>query len=408
MMSAKFLQIEDIFRLEQIGRYFGGGFSFLPDRKTLAYVLQRAKETTKNHKQDFLWGNDRADIWLVDLATSKSVNTSIGHGGLAPLLSGETPPSLSVNLTEGINEDVGYWSPAWSPDGKYLAMLSTKEGNVTLWVWHKTTGSLQQLTTRGINFENVRDRPYTWISNTEIICTILPENEQPWGMACERDASKKAWQGSQAANRGEEVTVSVLQSGVAVDITKREGKTSIVVNIVENTSKTLVEGNTQEYNLSPDKNWLACLETVDIRQPQTHLPLSFETGERYAVTLIALQDGEQKRLQVSNDVLANSLCWSPNSDLLAFIGYELERNCPPKVYIYNSQNDTVQTRGSKKLNAAPLIRNSPHLLWTVDNKLLVYAARTEEAQPTPQDRYDWWLLVCDGDTTQRFISSNRK
>jgi dipeptidyl aminopeptidase/acylaminoacyl peptidase len=372
-MSAKFLQIQDLFRLEQIGRYFGGGFSFSPDRKTLAYVLQRAKETTKNHKQDFLWGNDRADICLVDLATSES-----------------------VNLTKGINEDVGYWSPAWSPDGKYLAMLSTKGGNVTLWVWHKTRG-IQQLTTRGINFENVRDRPYAWISDAEIICTILPENEQPWGMAIERDASKKAWQGSQAANRGEEVTVSVLQSGVAVDVSNRDRKTSIVVNIVEHTSKTLVEANTQEYVLSRDRNWLACLETVNIRQPQAHLPLSFETGERYAVTLIALQDCEQKRLEVSKDVLANCLCWSPNSEKLAFIGYESERNCAPKIYIYNCQNDTVQTWGSKKLNAAPLIRDSPYLVWTVDGKLLVYATQTEQPQPSPQDRYDWWLTSSDAE-----------
>ncbi|MBE9168858.1 PD40 domain-containing protein [Pleurocapsales cyanobacterium LEGE 06147] len=83
-MSAKLLQIKDLFNLEQIGRYFGGGFSFSPDGKTLAYVVQRAKATTKNHKQDFLWGNDRADIWLADLATFKP-----------------------VNLTKGAEEDVG-------------------------------------------------------------------------------------------------------------------------------------------------------------------------------------------------------------------------------------------------------------------------------------------------------------
>jgi WD40 repeat protein len=245
-MSPKFLQVEDLFRLQQIGRYYGGAFSFSPDGTTIAYVLQRAKATTKNHKQDFLWGNDRADIWLVDLKTSQS-----------------------INLTKAMNEDVGFWSPAWSPDGKHLAMLSTKRGNVTIWIWQKATGSLQQLTTRGINFENVRDRPYAWISDAEIICSVLPENEQPWGMVIEQDASKKAWQGSQIANRGEEVTVSILQSGVAVDVTKRDRKTSIVVNVVENTTKILVEGNTQEYILSPNKNWLACLETVSY----THLTL---------------------------------------------------------------------------------------------------------------------------------------
>ncbi|MDJ0571814.1 MAG: hypothetical protein QNJ53_22605 [Pleurocapsa sp. MO_192.B19] len=77
-MSPKLLQVEDLFQLEQIGRYFGGAYSFSPDGKRLAYVVQRSKATTKNHKQDFLWNHDRADIWLVDLAasTSKPVNQS--------------------------------------------------------------------------------------------------------------------------------------------------------------------------------------------------------------------------------------------------------------------------------------------------------------------------------------------
>ncbi len=279
-------------------------------------------------------------------------------------------------------------------------MLSTKGGNVTLWVWDKATGNFQQLTHRGINFEDVLDSPYAWISDEEIICTILPENEKPWGMIIETEAPQKAWLGSQAANRGEEVTVSVLQSGVAVDVAKRDQKTSIVVNIVEGKKKTLVTANTQEYTLSPDKNWLACLETVAIRQPQAHLPLNLEFAQRYAVKLISLQDRVQTRLEVSNDVLAGSLCWSPNSERLAFIGYESERDRPPQIYTYNSNDDKVQTWGSKKLNVAPLIRNKPRLLWTVEGKLLVYAAQTEDkAQPSPQDRYDWWLVASDGEET---------
>ncbi|WP_319421116.1 S9 family peptidase [Pleurocapsa sp. FMAR1] len=374
-MSVRLLLIEDLFNLEQIGRYYGGAYSFSPDGKTLAYVVQRAKATTKNHKQDFLHDNDRADIWLADLATSKS-----------------------FNLTKGIEEDVGYWSPAWSPDGKHLAMLSTKGGNVTLWAWSQATESFQQLTSRGVNSEDATYCPYVWISNKEIICTVLAEGEKPWGMIVETDSPQKAWQGSQTANRGKEVTVSVLKSGVAVDLSKRDPKTSIVVNIGDPlgyaqrscTTKTLFTANTQEYTLSGDKNWLACLETVDIRQPQADLSLNLEFAERYALRLISLQDREPKRLEVSNDVLADSLCWSPDSQQLAFIGYEDKRDRPPQIYIYDCQNNTVQTWGSK-INAAPLIRNKPRLLWAVDNTLLVYAAQ-KEAQPTPQNSYDWWLV----------------
>jgi dipeptidyl aminopeptidase/acylaminoacyl peptidase len=374
-MSAKLLQVEDLFQLEQIGSYFGGAFSFSPDGTTLAYVVQRAKATTKNHKQDFLGDNDRADIWLVDL---------------------ENP--TPVNLTKGLEEDVGYWSPTWSPDGKWLAMLSTKGGNVSLWVWDKTTDKIQQLTQKGIAFEEIIYRPYTWISDEEIICTVLPDSEKPWGMTIETDAPQKAVRGSQIANKGEEITVSVLQSGVAVDLDRRTREITILVNVVDRTTKTLFVGYTQEYTFSLNRDWLACLEMVDIRQPKAHLPLDFDMSKRFAVKLISLQNQEQKRLEISNDVLANSLSWSKDSKQLAFIGYGKKRDREPSIYIYNCLEDTVQTWGSKKLNAAPLVRNKPYLLWSSENKLLVYAAQTEDkAQPSPQDRYDWWLVEFNGE-----------
>ncbi|MGL6342019.1 MAG: hypothetical protein ACRC80_23095, partial [Waterburya sp.] len=239
------------------------------------------------------------------------------------------------------------------------------------------------------------DRPYAWISNEEIICTVLPESEKPWGMTIEQDAPQKAWQGSQAANRGEEVTVSVLRSGVDVDLEKRDLKKTIVINMVNSSTKTILESNTQDYIISPDQNWLACLETVDIRHPQADLPLNLELAFRYAVKLIFLPNQEQKRLEVSKDVLASSLYWSSHGEKLAFVGYAQERNCPPQIYIYDCQDGTVETYSSKKLNAAPLVRNTPRLLWTAEGKLLVYAAQTEKAQPSPQDRYDWWLLASE-------------
>ncbi|VEP13033.1 hypothetical protein H1P_180015 [Hyella patelloides LEGE 07179] len=54
IISSKLLQVEDLFNLEQIGRYFGGAYTLSPDGKMLAHVVQRAKATTKNHKQVFL------------------------------------------------------------------------------------------------------------------------------------------------------------------------------------------------------------------------------------------------------------------------------------------------------------------------------------------------------------------
>jgi hypothetical protein len=39
-MSLRLLEVDDLFHLEQIGRYFGGAFSFSPEGKVLAYVTK--------------------------------------------------------------------------------------------------------------------------------------------------------------------------------------------------------------------------------------------------------------------------------------------------------------------------------------------------------------------------------
>ena len=119
-MALRPFEVDDLFRLERLGWYYGGPFSFAPDGRTLAYVVERPKAMATDHKQEYLWGADRADIWLVEL-----------------------PDGTPRRLTDGERDGAGFWAPSWSPDGGRLALLSTRGGNVTLWLWQRAGGTLR-------------------------------------------------------------------------------------------------------------------------------------------------------------------------------------------------------------------------------------------------------------------------
>jgi dipeptidyl aminopeptidase/acylaminoacyl peptidase len=370
------LTVDDLFRLEQIGWYFGGPFSFSPDGKILAYVVQRAKETATLHKQDFLGGNDRADIWLVDI-----------------------PSGTPRNLTNGVSEGAGYWAPAWSPDGQCLAMLSTRGDNVTLWSWDKSTGQLRQLTQRGVALNYELTQPFIWISSDKILCPVLPEGEKPDVMTIEMRLAQTAMQVWPKAWRGQETTVSVLHSGVRFDLSQRPQRQLLLINTINGSSQVIATGLVQALTLSPDKQWVGFLRTVDIYQPEPDVPLEFEDYHRFAVEVVSIQSGTIKILQtdVSRDVLNHSLRWSVDGTELAFIGYEQNRKTPPRIYSLELANGAVHSFGNGRIEPAPLIRHEPQLLWSSLGELIVYAARAGgQVKPSAQSRRDWWVVKRNG------------
>src|SRR5262249_3651246 len=126
-------------------------------------------------------------------------------------LSGGSP----VNLTRGVSDSNGYWQPTWSPDGKYLALLSTRGGdNVRAWVREQGSGRLMKLSDRGIPAR----MSLTWIDNDHLLTVLLPEGERPSDLTAERKAAMAAMREWPKAWAGREPTESALESGVPVDV----------------------------------------------------------------------------------------------------------------------------------------------------------------------------------------------
>src|SRR6267154_1268439 len=107
--QARPLTPDDLLRLEA---FDGGTGTFSPvvispDGRIIAYVIKRAKTTAGTYSSVHLNDLDHADVWIVD-----------ANGG------------QPRNITHGAADKAGFWAPAWSPDGRLLAMLSTRGGNV--------------------------------------------------------------------------------------------------------------------------------------------------------------------------------------------------------------------------------------------------------------------------------------
>src|ERR1700722_6376233 len=86
-------EVDDLFNIEDVGRYFGGPYAFSADGGQLAFVRVRPKSTLANHKWEYLWGNAGGDVW---------VQPKVGAD--------------AINITNGQSDGSGWWAPQWSPD----------------------------------------------------------------------------------------------------------------------------------------------------------------------------------------------------------------------------------------------------------------------------------------------------
>src|SRR5262245_50753310 len=67
------MSVEDLFQIEQLGQVVVS-----PDGEQLAVVVKRARTAAETYKKDFLWDNDRADVWLVSRSSGERRNLTNG------------------------------------------------------------------------------------------------------------------------------------------------------------------------------------------------------------------------------------------------------------------------------------------------------------------------------------------
>lgn len=390
----RLITYEDLLKLESFPFYIPALFS--PSGGELVYVLQRPKEQAKFHNLWYMDGNDLSDIWLV--------------------LDGN---KTAINITKGVEDGTGFWNPIWSPDGRYLAMYSTRgpEENIFLWAWEKSTGKLTLLSENGCDPKGPEP---VWVSNSEIVFSVLPKGEIPYDYNVSNETPRIATR-EWAKNRyGLESTASVLESGLRVDFLQNPEGQLLHFNVATGEARELGKGRIHEILPSPDKKLVAGLILSSQMPIEENQRIQHACNDRYQIRVY------DKNGVLSSEVLGNiksvlpgTAKWSPDGNRLLFMGtYDengrvVERRLKAnpeaqdsnifrfrrsqKVFIYDPLKDKIDDVLLKDIFLVEDQDIRFHLSWTPGNQVIVYASSFSEGSDTDSDRQrsDWWVLKRD-------------
>jgi len=127
--------------------------TFSPDGKWVGYVVRNVLPKESSKVRDLTKLFECSGLYPDSLSTDIDVSN---------VLTGET---VSIGQGKGNN-----WIPAWSPDGRYLAFVSDRDGSgqTKLWLWETETRSLRILSTAIIRANQI-----SWTADSQTILTTI-------------------------------------------------------------------------------------------------------------------------------------------------------------------------------------------------------------------------------------------
>ncbi len=272
-------------------------------------------------------------------------------------------------------------APAWSPDGKWIAFLSKREGDEQTQVYliSPTGGEARRLTKLPAGASGIK-----WFQDSKrlgVISWVWPDlatdEEQARRQKERQDSKVKAyvidtttfryWDHWLADGRVPHVFAVDIESGAHRDLLAGTGL-----------SVGRYEPSADSYDISPDGNEIAIT---------TDLGKDFGYDPNADVVTVSLRDGKWTNLTAENPANDGSPRYSPDGKWIAYSQQKI------KHFYADRQRVALYERatGKKRVLTEAWDRSADTPEWTPDSQRLYFAAEDKARQPI------WMLAISGGD-----------
>ena len=380
------LEPADLSRFEQLSHRYAT-FTISPDRELLAFVVERPKTRSTPGPAESLLTEERCDVWLTSLRTSKT-----------------------WNLTNGIATAAGFFMPTWSPDGQHLAMVSSRKNSDSIVVWDRRIGRMRDVVDQALDYWYPNEPSMVWSSDESLLCFLRPRGRRASGIEGQRLSAEIATREWKRSWEGKEPTASVIDSGIEPSLSPKTELTSI--NIRTGKAEKLAVGAFRSLQISPDRKYFAFLKQAGKFRPEAGKPLTTRSFRRYSVLGYQLEITDHTGASVTPTSLTffnpDSIKWSPSSQYLSVVAED--PNSPEGTlwtYQLNLQSKTVlKLDGEAVEDAAVELVTNKSLKFPVPAKdaTLVGFDQDKTAVFTASNRTGTYVWLADaGETTPRLI-----